>query len=117
MAAWGLIAASLVGLVINLYFVALLYPVPGWVTRAALACGIDGGSCRRVVETPYARLFWGQPNVIVGLPWCVAVIVLAAICLATGTFYLWWPCMVVATGSVLVALYLVYVLLFRLRDP
>ncbi len=120
-AAWALIAISLVGLAINLYFTSLLYRLPAWLTRllggTAAACGIDGGSCKRVVQTPYARLFGGQPNVLVGLAWCVLVIVLSAIYLQTGTFYLWWPCMAIAVASLLIAVYLVYVLLFVLHDP
>jgi len=120
-AAWTLIAISLVGLAINLYFTSLLYRLPAWLTRlpggTAAACGVDGGSCKRVVQTPYARLFGGQPNVFVGLLWSVLVIALAAIYLQTGTFYLWWPCIAIAAASLLVAVYLVYVLLFVLHDP
>ncbi len=52
-AAVALIVLGLVGLAISLYFMTLLYPMPAWLTRmlsrAATACGIDGGSCKRVV--------------------------------------------------------------------
>ena len=117
----ALIAASLLGLAINLYFVALLYPVPRWMGRAlggvAAACGIDGGSCKRVVTAPYARLFGGQPNVLVGIPWCLLVIVLSALYLATGTFHLWGLCLFIAAASVVVGIYLTWVLVFRLREP
>ena len=117
----ALIAVSLIGLAINLYFAALLYPVPVWVGRAlggaAAACGIDGGSCKRVVTTPYARLFAGQPNVLVGIPWCITVIVLSAIYLATGVFHLWGVCLFVAAASVLVGIYLTWVLIVKLREP
>ncbi len=120
-AAWALIAVSLLGLGINLYFVSLFCAVPAWFARAlggaARACGIDGGACKRVVGTPYARLFGGRPNIVAGLPWCVLVIACAAVFLATGTFPLWWPCVLIAFASVVVGVYLTYVLFFVLKEP
>lgn len=120
-AAWALIALSLLGLAINLYFVSLFYAVPLWFARAvgggAGACGVDGGICKRVVATKYGRLFLGQPNVVAGLPWCVLTIACAAVFLATGTFPLWGPCIAIAAASVAVGVYLTYVLLFVLKEP
>jgi len=120
-AAWAVIAVSLVGLAINLYFVSLFYPVPAWFSGmlggAARACGIDGGACKRVVHTPYARLFGGKPNVVAGLPWSVLAIACAAVYLATGTFPLWWPCLLIAVASVATGVYLTFVLLFVLKEP
>lgn len=120
-AAWALIAVSLLGLAINLYFVSLFYAVPAWFSRvvggAARACGIDGQACKRVVLTPYARLFAGRPNIVLGLPWCVLVIACAAVFLATGTFPLWWPCVLIAFASVVVGIYLTYALFFVLKEP
>lgn len=120
-AAWAIIAVSLVGLAINLYFAALFWPLPAWVSRvlggAVRACGIDGGACRRVVATPYARLFGGRPNVVAGLPWSVLAIACASVFLATGTFPLWWVCMAIAVASVAVGVYLTYALLVILKEP
>jgi uncharacterized membrane protein len=120
-AAWGLAGVSLLGVAINLYFWSLFYPLPARLaaalTRGAAACGIEGGSCRRVAGTSHARLFGGLPNVAVGLPWSLLVLALAVVALATGAFPLWWPCFLVAVASVGVSLYLVYVLLFVLHDP
>ena len=120
-AAWAMIAVSLLGLAINLYFVSLFYRVPAWFSGtlggAARACGIDGGACKRVVHTPYARLFGGRPNVVAGLPWSVLAIACASVFLVTGTFPLWWPCVVIACASVAVGVYLTYVLFFVLREP
>lgn len=117
----ALIAISLLGLAINLYFAALIYPLPGWVGRglggAAAACGVDGGSCKRVVTTPYARIFGGVPNVAVGIPWCLLVIVLSAVYLATGTFHVRLPCLAIAGASVSIGIYLTWVLIARLREP
>jgi uncharacterized membrane protein len=120
-AASALIALSLLGLAINLYFVSLFYPVPLWLSRllgsAARACGIDGGGCKRVILTPYARLFMGRPNVVAGLPWCLLTLVCASVFLFTGAFPLWWPCVFVAFASVVVGVYLTYVLFFVLKEP
>lgn len=120
-AAWAMIASSLLGLAINLYFVSLFYPVPAWFARAAKggarACGIDGHACQRVVTTPYARLFAGRPNIVAGLPWSLLTIACAAVALATGTFPLWWPCMAIGLASVAVGVYLTYVLVFVLKEP
>jgi uncharacterized membrane protein len=120
-AAWVLIALSLVGLAINLYFVSLLYPVPAWFSRAlggaARACGIDGGACKRVVQTPYARLFAGRPNIVAGLPWSLLTLACATVFLATGAFPLWWPCVFIAFASVVVGVYLTWVLFVVLKEP
>jgi len=120
-AGWTLIGASLLGLAINLYFISIMYPVPRWFARAlggaARACGVRGGACERAAATPYARLFGGHPNVVVGTPWCLLTIVLGVVWALTGTFHLWWACAVIAAGSVAVGAYLTYVLLFVLKDP
>jgi uncharacterized membrane protein len=120
-AAWAIIALSLVGLAINLYFVSLFYSVPSWLSRAlggaARACGIDGGACKRVVLTPYARLFAKQPNIVMGLPWSLLTLACASVFLASGTFPLWWLCVFIAFASVVVGVYLTYVLFVVLKEP
>jgi uncharacterized membrane protein len=120
-AAWAVIALSVVGLAINLYFVTLFYRVPAWFGRAlggaARACGIDGGSCKRVVATPYARLFADRPNVVIGIPWSLLVIVSGVLCLVTGTFPLWLPCLLIGLASIVVGAYLTYALFFVLKEP
>jgi len=117
----ALIVLGLVGLAISLYFMTLLYRMPAWLTRmlsrTAAACGIDGGSCKRVVQTPYARIFGGAPNMIVGVAWSVGVIVSSAMFLATGTFPLWRCAVVVSLASVAVGVYLTIVLFAVLKDP
>lgn len=117
----ALIAVSVLQGAISLYFTTLLYPLPAWLGRsleqAAGACGIDGGACKRVVETPYARLFGGQPNVLMGLVWAVWVVVAASIHLATGGFPLWWTSVLVSWASLLVGVYLTWALFYRLREP
>ena len=117
----ALIAISLLGLGISLYLMSLLYPLPAWLTRvlarSARACGIDGGACKRVVQTPYARIFGGAPNMIIGTLWSVAVIVQSAVFLATGTFPLWSFAVFVSLSSVAVGIYLTIVLFFVLKDP
>lgn len=116
-----LIVLGVANLAINLYFVTLFWPVPGWLTRsmgrAMRACGVDGGSCARVVKTPYARLLAGRPNVVAGLPWSALCIVLGGACLATGTLYLWELAFCVALASVAMGAYLTWALLVALNDP
>jgi len=117
----ALIAVSLLNLAICAYFMSLLYPLPAWLTRllsrTASSCGIDGGSCRRVVQTPYASIAGGVPNAVAGALWSVAVIVLSGIYLATGTFSLWPYAVAVSWGSVGAGVYLTIVLFFVLKDP
>ena len=120
-AAIGLLLCSALQGTISVYFATLMCPLPAWLVRglgrAAGACGIDGGSCRRVVQTPYARLFGGLPNVLVGIGWALLVIACAVVQLVTGTFPLWWLCATIAWASIAVGIYLSWVLFVKLRDP
>ena len=120
-AAIGLLFFGALQGMISVYFATLLYPLPAWLGRAlgrtVGACGIDGGACTRVVRTPYARLFGGQPNVLLGIAWALLVIAGAATHLATGTFPLWWLCATIAGGSLVVGVYLTWVLFVKLREP
>ena len=117
----ALLVLGALQLAINLYFVGLLYPLPAGLGhllgRGAAACGIDGGSCKRVFATKYARLFGGIPTVLIGVPWSVAIVVLAAVALATGVFPLWWPAFLVGCATVPVGAYLTWVLFRVLREP
>jgi len=120
-AAIGMILASLLQGAISLYFATLLYRLPARLARAlgaaVGACGIDGGACRRVLQTPYARIFLGQPNVLVGLAWAALVITCSGAYLATGSFPLWWACVAISWASIVVAVYLTWALYVKLRDP
>ena len=115
----ALLAAA--ALLINLYFASLA--LGRWpALRRALgrlftACGADTSSCAVVVATPYARLFGGAPNVLVGIPWCLALLGLAAYWMASGRLVVPWPYLAVAAASLAVGAYLIYALVAVLKQP
>ena len=117
----ALIALTVPALLINLYFTALILDRwPGLRHRLGAlfrTCGADTSSCAIVVRTPYARLFGGAPNVYVGIAWNVACLGLALAWMTSSRLAVPWPFLLVAAASVLVGLYLVWVLLVDLRQP
>ena len=119
--AMGLVALTVPALLINLYFTSLILDRwPGLRHRLGVlfrTCGADTSSCAIVVRTPYARLFGGAPNVYVGIVWNVALLGLALAWLVSGRVAVPWPFLLVAAGSVLVGLYLVWALVVDLRQP
>ena len=116
-----LIALSIPTLLINVYFASLvLQRCPGLRSRLSAlfnACGADTSSCAIVVETPYARLFAGAPNVVVGVLWVIALFGLAGYWLVSGTLLVPWTYLAVALGSLGVGAYLIYALVVVLREP
>lgn len=121
LAATALASLALPTLAINAYFATLvLGRWPG--LRKGLAalfgvCGVETSSCSIVAKTRYARMFGGQPNVLVGVAWCGALFGLAGYWALTGTVFVPWPFLAVAAGSVLVAAYLIHALVVVLRQP
>jgi len=119
--AMGLVALTVPALLINLYFTLLILGRwPGLRHRLGAlftSCGADTSSCAIVVQTPYARLFGGAPNVHVGIVWNIALLGLALSWLVTRRVLVPWPYLVVAGASVLVGLYLVRALVVDLRQP
>jgi len=117
----GLVALTVPALLINLYFTSLILDRwPGLRHRLGVlfkTCGADTSSCAIVVRTPYARLFGGAPNVYVGIAWNVACLGLALAWATSGHIAVPWPFLLVAAASVVVGLYLVWALLFDLRQP
>src|SRR5215813_5742462 len=117
----GLVVLTVPALLINIYFTLLiLRRAPGLRRRLGsmfTACGADTSSCAIVVQTPYARLFDGAPNVYVGIVWNVALLGLAVTWIASGRVRVPWAYLVVAAATVLVGVYLVYVLIAKLRQP
>ena len=117
----ALVALTVPALLINLYFTALIldrWPRLRYRLGALFrTCGADTSSCAIVVRTPYARLFGGAPNVYVGIAWNVACLGLALAWMTSGRLAVPWPFLLVAAASVLVGLYLVWVLLVDLRQP
>jgi uncharacterized membrane protein len=117
----GLVVLTIPALLINIYFTLLiLRRAPELRQRLGsmfTACGADTSSCAIVVQTPYARLFGGAPNVYVGIVWNVALLGLAVTWIASGRVSAPWPYLVVAAATVVVGVYLVYALIARLRQP
>lgn len=117
----GLIAATLFALAINLYFISLMMPFPARAKRllgwAANTCGVEGGVCEIVVQTPYARMFGGVPNVFVGVFWNVWIVFVAVELARTGALPFPVPTRAIAVASLGVAAYLIWVLFFKLKRP
>jgi len=117
----GLVVLTIPALLINIYFTLLiLRQAPGLRRRLGsmfTACGADTSSCAIVVQTPYARLFGGAPNVYAGIVWNLALLGLAVTWIASGRVSAPWPYLVVAAATVLVGVYLVYALIAKLRQP
>src|SRR5262245_17802419 len=116
-----LVVLLVLAMLINLYFIFLLFGCWGRL-RARLArlfssCGADTSTCSIVVRTPYARLFGGAPNVWLGIAWCLALAPLGVHWIVTGTAPVPWPYLFVAAGTVVVGAYLVYALIVRLKQP
>jgi uncharacterized membrane protein len=117
----GLVVLTVPALLINLYFTSLM--LDRWPRfRQCLGvlfttCGADTSSCAIVVRTPYARLFGGAPNVLVGIAWNLVLLGLALSWMLTGRPLVPWPYLIVGAASVLVGLYLVRALVVELREP
>ena len=121
-AAGALLALLAAGaLLINLYFASLVLGrgprLRGALGRLFTACGADTSSCAIVAATPYARLFRGAPNVAAGIPWCLALLGLAAYWAASGRLVVPWPYLAVALATLVVGAYLIYALAVVLRQP
>jgi uncharacterized membrane protein len=121
-AAGALLAVlSTAALLINAYFASLV--LGRWprlrrsLGRLFTTCGADTSTCAIVAATPYARLFGGAPNVAAGVPWCVALLGLAAYWIATGRLVAPWPYLAVAVATLLAGAYLIYALVVVLKQP
>jgi len=121
LAAAALAALALPALLVNLYFATLILERwPGLKRRLASlfgVCGVETGSCSIVAKTRYARIFGGQPNVAVGILWCLSLLALAGCWLAAGTIFVPWPFLMLAAASLIVAAYLIHALVVVLKQP
>ena len=121
-AAAGLLLALVVpAMLINVYFTSLILErwarLRGRLAWLFHACGAETSTCAVVVKTPYARIFGGVPNVALGIAWCLALVGLAVRWLATDQVSVPWPFLFVAFGTLVIAVYLVYVLVAVLKQP
>jgi len=121
LAAAALAALAFPALLINLYFASLVLERWSGLRRSLASlfgvCGVETSSCSIVAKTPYARMFGGHPNVLVGILWCAALFGLAGYWAISGITIVPWPFLVLAGFSVLIAVYLIYALVVVLRQP
>lgn len=112
---WALIALAVIGALDALYFVLVdqrkIRPDPRWLPPV---CRMEEDTCMRILDTPYARVF-GLTNATYGLVWYVLLAALATWALITGELLLCVGLLVVAAGTVLLAVYLIWALLVKLE--
>lgn len=115
MAAWWLLGLSVLGTAVSLYFTLVYYgQVESRAVPTAL-CRRHERSCVTVLATPYARLL-GVPNALLGLGFYLLTAAVAGLELAGALpRWLWQANLVLAAGTVVVAPYLVWALVARLR--
>ena len=107
-----LFSLSIVGLYISSYFSLLYYGFMDVQTSFVPAfCRMEEGACHLVLRHPDAKLF-GMPNWVVGIGYYFIMLVLSS---GTGSPTLVSLARVASWLSVLVAAYLVYSLIFRIR--
>lgn len=116
MVAWWLLGLAALGLGISLYFTLGYYGRLETRAIPAALCRREEESCLTILATPYARLL-GVPNALVGAGFYVLTGVVAALALA-GTLprWLWALNVAAAAGGVLLAPYLIWALLARLKS-
>ena len=117
MTRWLTVLLALAGLADALYFTFAYY---GRIRKARwvpeILCAREGSSCVTVVQTPYARVF-GVPNSLLGIFYYLALIFWGAYPGSRKSGASSWPfaaftdaLVVVAAGTVLLGLYLIYAL-------
>ena len=118
-----IVALSLAGLVISLYFTFAYYgrvKKSRWIPE--ILCAREGSSCVTVVQTPYACVL-GIPNSVLGIMYYLLVIPRALIGFDIpsryeGGYQLVWPALFVLPASlatVLFGFYLIYALRRKLH--
>lgn len=115
--AGAIVVVALVGLLDSIYFVAVTYrwmrPDPRWLPNF---CRLDGATCARIVDTPYARLLV-LPNSVYGAAWYAIAVGAGIMAWSTGTVPVRFPLLVASAGTVLFSAILLWALLFRVRTP
>ncbi|MEJ5296770.1 MAG: vitamin K epoxide reductase family protein [Armatimonadota bacterium] len=110
-----ILAAGLVGLVNAALFTAMIY---GWLALDSplltRVCRVDSGDCHKVINSPRARLF-GVPNSVLGVVWYLLAASFAATALVTGSLPLPAALLALSTLTVVVGIYLIWSLRFRLQ--
>ena len=121
---WLILALSLAGLIISLYFTFAYYgriKKSRWIPE--ILCAREGSSCVTVVQTPYARVF-GMPNFLLGILYYAGLIIWLVLRNATWHRNHWMSYLFALTSlwilaasvvSVPVGIYLIYALRWKLR--
>lgn len=107
--------AGLVGLLDAGYFVGVSY---GWIRSDARwipeVCRMDEATCARIVDTSYGRVL-GLPNAVYGAVWYLVVLGLGAALVSQGHIGLCRVFLLVAAGTVLFSVYLIWALVQELK--
>jgi uncharacterized membrane protein len=123
MTAWLILALSLAGLIISLYFTFAYYgrvKHSRWIPE--VFCAREGSSCVTVVQTPYARVF-GVPNSLPGIFYYLGILLWLHLPVEfvvrpplSTLFIVFRSAVLVASAiSVVLGFYLVYALRVKLR--
>jgi len=113
---WLLLGLALLGLGISLHFTLAYYGRVESPAVPAALCRREERACITVLQTPYARLL-GVPNAVVGLGFYFLTAAVAALALAEALpRWLWLANLVAAGATVLLAPYLVWALVARLKS-
>jgi len=113
--AWILLGLGATGAVLSIHFILVYYGhVESREVPAAL-CRREERSCTTILRTPYARIF-GVPNAVLGLAFYALTLAVAAL-MATSALprWLWQVNLAAAAASVLLAPYLIWALVTRLK--
>ena len=111
-----LVLLATTGFAISSYFTSVFYrwlrPDARWIPPV---CRMDEQTCASVIFTPNARVF-GVPNSLLGQAYYLALLIATASGLLDHA-YVWRALLLASAGSVCLAVYLSYSLLFLLRLP
>lgn len=112
---WLLLGLALLGAGISLYFSLVYYGRLESRELPPALCRREEHTCLTILETPYARLL-GVPNALVGVGFYALTGLVASLSLADALpRWLWLANFLAAAGTVIVAPYLVWALMARLK--
>ena len=112
---WLLLGLALLGASISLHFALAYYGLDEAREVPAALCRREERVCITILGTPYARLL-GVPNAVLGLAFYLLTAAAAGLALAGALpRWLWLTNLVAAAVTVLLAPYLVWALLARLK--
>ncbi len=113
---WWLLGLAVAGCAISLYFTLIYFERVAARGVPAVFCRREEQTCVTILRTPYARLF-GVPNALLGVGFYLLAGTAALLALA-GRLpeWLWLLTLGLAAASVLLAPYLIWALVARLKS-